>query len=503
MLTYTQASKINARHKMFFYAIELLTSKRYRSCCVERSYVRRVLDYFLSLEDSKEQSEAKKIDIDYVKIWEQLHDSCVGSKRSEDLTVCYLSGPEPQNDFKELISHGIHPQNIWAFEINQSTYDVAIKNYVNVFPQPKIVKQSIEQFFIHTPKKFDIVYIDACGAIASEKQCLRIIATLCKFHRLNSPGIVVTNFACPDLSNEAILDEYSELIAQYLFYKNYPNDISTSIITSSNHQLSDLKTRIKAEFRTFYSEIITNSIIDIAALTVPIQRFINSSYFKNIVEYSTLPTKISSNITLDGLNSIKNNSLYKFFYSVHMQNKENILNKRVNTFIKGFSGLEDLPINLFDCLTIHSRIKYDNHYLKKDVLEIIKLFEKEKEIYQFLDKPNSHLLLDVVINQFAYPLHYNSRAIKRFSYKAKETEMFMDVIVLDECRYIYEWLPTLHQLKDALTNLSWQYVFRFALDGLIKQRMKYNNEYFFQGSVIPKEISGFENQEIAKREFLD
>ena len=217
MQTYKQASKINARHKMFFYAIDLLTTNRNKSCCVERSYVRKVHDYFLSLEESKEQQEAQKIDLEYIKSWETLHDSCVGTKRSEDLDVCYLSGPEPQNDFKELISLGIHPQNIWAFEVNQATYDSALLNYTNDFPQPKIVKQSIEQFFVHTPKKFDIVYIDACGSIASEQQCLRIIATLCKYHRLNSPGIVVTNFACPDLSNESILDEYSELVAQYLF----------------------------------------------------------------------------------------------------------------------------------------------------------------------------------------------------------------------------------------------------------------------------------------------
>lgn len=505
MLTYTQASKINARHKMFFYAIDLLTTNRSKSCCVERSYVRKVLDYFLSLDESKEKEEASKIDINYVKSWESLHDSCVGTKRPEDLVVCYLSGPEPQNDFKELISLGIHPQNIWAFEVDRNTYDAALLNFGNEYPQPKLVKHSIEHFFIHTPKKFDIVYIDACGTIASEQQCLRIIATLCKYHRLNSPGIIVTNFACPDLSKESILEEYSELIAEYLLYKHNPDAIINNFSpTITSDLFNELKCKIKMDFSEYYGELITNSIIDIAALAVPIQRFVNSSYIKSIVK--ELPQKLSIEINEDGLNGINNNSLYKFFYLVKLLEHHNggsPNQKRIKAFIKGFSGIENMQKDLFEGLSIFYKIKNDKLFLRSDILEIETSFDTLVDMYQFLDKPNIGLLLDVIINQFAYPLHYNSNAIRRYNYKAKHMEMFMDVIVLDECRYIYEWLPTLDQLKHAIKNVSWQYVFRFALDGLVKQRIKYNNEYFFQGSVISKEVLGFEFKSISDREEID
>ncbi len=487
---------------MFFYSIDLLTTNRNKSCCVERSYVRKVLDYFLSLEESKEKEEALKVDLNYVKSWESLHDSCVGIKRSEDLVVCYLSGPEPQNDFKELISLGIHPQNIWAFEMDQGIYNSALSNYGNEYPQPKIVKQSIENFFVHTPKKFDIVYIDACGTIASEQQCLRIIATLCKYHRLNSPGIIVTNFACPDLSKESLLEEYSELIAQYLFFKQFPNS-SISINLSDDELYSEFKRKIKNDFRIYYSEIITNSIIDIAALAIPIQRFVNSSFFKSIVNTNELPQKITDDISQFELNRIKNHSLYRYLYLANLQEKNQLQNKRMKTFIRGFSGIESQSKDLFESLTLLSKIKGDGHYLKKDVADLKFHFDNGQDIYQFLDKPSSSLLMDVIINQFAYPLHYNSNAIRRYSYKAKQMEMFMDVIVLDECRYIYEWLPSLHQIKHAFTNLSWQYVFRFALDGLVKQRLKYNNEYFFQGSVISKEVPDFEDKKMSEREIIE
>lgn len=505
MVTYTQKIKNIARHEMLFYSVELLTTNRSKSCCVERSYVRKVHDYFLSLEESMEKNEASKIDINYVKTWEALHDSCVGTKRPEDLVVCYLSGPEPQNDFNELISLGVHPQNIWAFESNQSTYNSALKNYDNNnFPQPKILKESIENFFINTPKKFDIVYIDACGAIASDQQTLRIIATLCKYHRLNSPGIIVTNFACPDLSKEEILEEYSELITQYLLFKHNPNEkvkFENSTITSEKYE--HLKNTVKKDFHTYYGELITDSIIDIAALAVPIQRFVNSSYLNKILD--EVPLNQTVKFSTENLNDIRNNSLYKFLYlSKLLENgNDSRKNRRIKTFINGFSGLGSRAKDLFEGLNILYGIKENNLLLKSDMDGLKSYFDAAEGIYQFLDKPNGSLLLDVIINQLSYPLHYNSLAIKRYKYKAKTMDMFMDIVVLDECRYIYEWLPSLHQIKNAFTNLSWQYVFRFALDGLVKQRINYNNEYFFQGSVISKEIKGFESKKIRKRITVD
>lgn len=99
-------------------------------------------------------------------------------------------------------------------------------------------------------------------------------------------------------------------------------------------------------------------------------------------------------------------------------------------------------------------------------------------------------------------MHYNVEAIRRYLYKAKNTEMYMDITVLDECRYIYEWLPAVHQIRSAFSNVSWQYVFRFALDGLVKNRFNYNNEFFFQGSVVKNNIDGFKNKIVHPRELL-
>jgi len=168
--------------------------------------------------------------------------------------------------------------------------------------------------------------------------------------------------------------------------------------------------------------------------------------------------------------------------------------------IDGLNGNQNNLFNSFDCLY---RIKTNQAELNEEIKVIQQYFEKGEDIYQFLDKPHSNLFFDLFINQIAYPLHYNTDAIRRYSYTAKKTKMFMDITVLDECRYIYEWLPSLHQLTSAFSNLSWQYVFRFALDGLVKNRHQYNNEFFFQGSVVSSSIKEFSNKTIIDRENID
>ena len=65
--------------------------------------------------------------------------------------------------------------------------------------------------------------------------------------------------------------------------------------------------------------------------------------------------------------------------------------------------------------------------------------------------------------------------------------------------HIYEWLPGLHQIISSFRDKSWQYVFRFALDGLVKMRQSYNNEFFFQGAIISNSIDEFSSKKLKER----
>lgn len=140
--SYRQPQKNKVRHSVIRRAIELLTVLRSEACCVRNSYVRDVYEYFLSKEESHECEEASKIKLDYIREWEKLHLNAIGSKKSEELSVCYLSGPEPNNDFCEFISMGVLPENIWAIENKKDIYNIAV-NSLNLedFKQPKIISE--------------------------------------------------------------------------------------------------------------------------------------------------------------------------------------------------------------------------------------------------------------------------------------------------------------------------------------------------------------------------
>lgn len=71
--TYKQESKNISRHLMIKRAIELLTLERTSSCCVRRTYVRDLYDFFIKQEESHEQEEVKKIDMSYIRAWENMH----------------------------------------------------------------------------------------------------------------------------------------------------------------------------------------------------------------------------------------------------------------------------------------------------------------------------------------------------------------------------------------------------------------------------------------------
>lgn len=231
--TYKQETKNQVRHRIIRKAVEILTVGRSDACCVRNSYVRDMHDYFTHLPESHEQSEAQKIDLAYVREWEQMHINTIGFRKPDELSVCYLSGPEPKNDFDEFVTMGVLPQNIWAFECEKSTYLQALSTVNgNTYMQPKIVKTSIENFFENCPRMFDIVYIDACASLISDQHALRCVSSLFQNHRLNSPGVLITNFAFFDLSSVLDTNQYIDIISRYT---DIHNDRNASLVDINGH----------------------------------------------------------------------------------------------------------------------------------------------------------------------------------------------------------------------------------------------------------------------------
>lgn len=501
MSMYKQETKNYVRHSVIRNAVESLTEKRGQSCCVRRSYVRDVYDYFSSMDESREKTEVSKIDVNYIKEWERMHDTYIGAKRPEDLSVCYLSGPEPENDFNEFISMGVLPQNIWAFEFDKNTYLQALNSFEgDDFMQPKIIKTSIEYFFENTPKKFDIVYIDACATFVSRRNALKCISALFKYHRLNSPGVLISNFAYLDDKNEQELKEYVDMIALYNYVAN--NSRNKLLDTEADLCLSKKffceQNEVQNNLVFHYGEFITRMLCNIASISIPVKRFVNSNYLKYLISE---PNKKLDNCTLQEINNIKDNNLYKYFmFKNYIQSKGIAFNgkEKIDKLIQQME-VKNEEFSIIRSIEIINNIKCQKIKAVDGLNKVFEFFE-ENNMYQFLDKPNKIFFFDTVINQLSYPMHYVCDKTKRYTYVAKEKRMFTDLIIFDECRYIYDWVPAIDQITRSFSNLSWQYVFRFAIDGLIKQRINYNNEFFYGGSVVPLKTEGFTDKTIAERE---
>ena len=64
-------------------------------------------------------------------------------------------------------------------------------------------------------------------------------------------------------------------------------------------------------------------------------------------------------------------------------------------------------------------------------------------------------------------------------YKAKETQMYTDLLIFDECRYIFDWMPTIDMLEKNLDNINIELSYRLILDAVAKHLHKYNNDIFY------------------------
>ncbi len=126
MTTYKQLKKNITRQAALTTAVKALTELRQKASCVRNSYVREVYSYLTSQGTDYYKYFANQLEPSTIRLWENFHNSCVESKSAKDLKVCYLSGPEPENDFQILVNCGVNPYNIWAFESDNRVYNQAI-----------------------------------------------------------------------------------------------------------------------------------------------------------------------------------------------------------------------------------------------------------------------------------------------------------------------------------------------------------------------------------------
>ena len=316
---YDQPSKHAARVAALTHAVKLLTIKRDACALVPEDYILRVIAKMRLPESHDDyKAAARKCKEEDIKSWQAFRTSSVGKRDAGDITVAYLAGPEPTNDLRILIELGVRPENIWAFEIDKKLFTSAVDDIErSIVRGVKLMNVSIEDYFLATPRRFDIIYFDACAPLPSrEQKTTQAIVNVFRYSALAPLGVLVTNFSAPDTSKPEILENYGHLVGAYLYPKSFLDTfdnpehtytdsamahgylfaLPTCALTESSEAKDDIEDDqlnleedddfldvIKSNFLDYYGSFITRHISDIASIIAPSVRLMNGALCNEIV----------------------------------------------------------------------------------------------------------------------------------------------------------------------------------------------------------------------------
>ncbi|MEO9484385.1 MAG: hypothetical protein ABJG47_13090 [Ekhidna sp.] len=510
MAMYSEPEKQIARNEALKFGVNTLTKNRHKSTIARRSYVRDIKEYLKSNGSSYDKEILSFLDDSEISKWEKFYDSIIRKKEPGELRVAYLSGPNPENDIEVFVENGVLPENIWAFESDNKAYSSAvIAALESKFPFVKIYKGRIENYLKILPFKFDIIYLDFCATIASSKT-LSVIRDIFLHQKLESLGVLITNFSLPNNTDSRNLD-YREninlLAANYLYAKPFTEKLTGlggGFRESAQCHGIDPEEFLKIareDERTFYSQLITRVLFDLPSVLIPYQRLAGNEsliklFFKNFNRSS-----FHKDYQEDLMCFPDENSLI-WGLSDFVVEKESF-----SSFFEKFKNQISIDSNAQNLLDSIELVSYfiterGEEGLHSDKLDVIRERWNSFEKYTFCDVFMFHQLKDILVGQLTSPYFYNVDYTKRWLYKAKATEMYMDLVTYDECRYVFDWMPTLDMLEEGVEDWNRQLSLRFAMDSIAKQRRWYNNEFFFGTAVVDQDTKTFEAKELRRRKLI-
>lgn len=533
MVTYGQKQKNSVRQQSLSSAIKLLTEQRQLATLADKQHLRKVWIELRQNGTPNDQYYNSKLSLETIERWEKFYDSIVGVKKASDLKIAYLCGPEPMNDLEILIQNGVLAENVWAFESDINEYNTAVINALNSqYPFLKILKTDMKTFIETSPIRFDLIYLDFCGPLYNrnkDQKNLSTIVAIAKYHSLNSPGILLTNFSLPtELQDESGHHILKRLIAGYLFPKSFLEEAShdsgiTEGSTSQGYSEESWEEIVATDLPKYYSQFVTRLVMDVFSYLVPLDRFMNNN------KYLKMFFKLyNNNQKVRYLFKKKLESLFNFsanggggdvitdpdFYTStwmaaafkgiwnYTKNDEKFIHHGKN-FLKQLTAYSKNEDDFFEKIAAYQYLMteglgQDTFY--SDSLKKISDNWHSRDKYLFCDVFLFHQLKDLLIRQISVPYQVNVERTKRWSYKAKETEMFTDMFVLDDCRYVYDWMPTLDMLELNLQNEEQELSFRYIMDAIGKHSRWYYEELFNGTAIIDMSRKGFEVKTFHERE---
>lgn len=545
-MTYTQEVKGNSRKALWKHAVDTLTSSRTSSRILNPDYMASIWSYVwgdvLANIVSVSAEDLERMSAYFYAYWRSYSETSYGEKRPDELRVAYFSGPEPENDLNELLDLGVRIENVWAFESDQATYSQALVKARAEFPLLKIFPGSLTDFLKTNHLSFDIIYLDFTGSLVS-----RSMGTMGALHAsfdeqaLSDLSVLVVNSCEPDKTPDA-----SSYLSAYHYFQpmvecsvlgEQPREENGEMISwfsepASCHGLEpdDLTALFSEDVSGAYSAFATSYPMYYAAFISPTLRFLRNpslrkqlfssdknahaeafqrmgdvsdfiSELKGESNEGSEPTISGDRIfNLDGfpfwnfIETLKQSAgeLGKYWVNEYSRQKEGV------SVLDAVKFRESLP----ETLSGYDGLLSDN--IKNEIRRVNAAIPDARGGL-FCDVPMAHLWLELALNQLGAPYHANVRNHRRWKYKARVRQMYLDAFTFDRCRALYDALPMVDMYGDVLGNLFPQMMARCCIDAIGKQaRWPLANLYFGSNVVcVNEDVDGAEFAEFQARINLD
>ncbi|MBW4820680.1 hypothetical protein D8867_07930 [Streptococcus salivarius] len=459
MVTYKQEKKEEARSRIWKKAIEGLTIKRQQSAILSEIKIREMRRYL----HQKSEYTAGIFDKDESVIngFSDFLNQVNSEKKASELKVIYFCGPEPENDLNVMLDYGIKIENVWALEQDRTMYGEAVNKAREKYPTLKVYRQKFKDFCENFPKhRFDIIFLDFTQSLFSVDNASTIHYVF-DYGMLSDIGVLITNNAVPSLEDKTKKeDDYLQILSSFLAKQEKPEsailgrfgkyEILSSECLDNNECL---KPYLKENFDGAYSAFCTTYPIFYANNVAPSYRI-----FKN--------NSISSQIFKNNnqINDVENDELGNYF----VQNLTHSWKEKGAMYDSKEAGTirnrtESLRI-WYDLLKTSEKLNNVNltGNFKSSIEKTYKFIEEFD--YYFCDLTFIKVLIQFVLNQLGYPMHVNYLEHDRFSYKAKDTVMNVDIFTFDSCRAIYDWFPLFELFENNIQINEKQIIFRCCID---------------------------------------
>jgi len=485
--SYQQPTKEAARRALLKRAVDALTVARHESPVVRLDEFDATLA-FARLVAAERGSQVADLDAEAER-FRAFYRSRVGVRSPADLKVLYLSGPEPQNDLDVLVDLGVQPENIWALERSRDLYRAALKEAKDGGLRLRLHKGGLATFFEKVNERFDIVYYDACAPLPGGKpDTLRPLLRMLHHERLAETSCLVTNFA--EVRDEQAWREHSELMA--CFFAPRVNDLPEALVelgvdpAVARHDPESLP--VAARFDDCYSDFVTRFVIDLGRAIIPAwkvgsNRDLLTAFFANKKtrddgrrRATERPTPRPDELPREWLRRLVQElpdldlapDAYPTVAFLLGSDRLGLAQGALKSLLSGDLGGARI-LDTVSVVGLLERISHGHWEIASEALrEALACGWLDQTRHLFCDTPLPHLITNALLGSYSHPYHVNPRGCLRLRYKAKETVMLPDVLVLDQLRYFYDYFPTVDLLPSRFESASLQLVLRACMDRIAR-----------------------------------